>query len=80
MHKLARTMVIISSLTLLTLPGYSQASSNSVSGTNPKPNSVSGTNPKPSSVSGTNPKPSSVSGTNPKPSGVVGVILMALGY
>lgn len=76
----ARTLVVASTLTLLTLPGHSQTASNSVSGTNPKPQSVSGTNPKPQSVSGTNPKPQSVSGTNPKPSGVIGTILTTLGY
>ncbi len=52
--------VLISVSNLTVSAQVSQAGSNAVSGTNPRPQAVSGTNPRPQAVSGTNPRPQGV--------------------
>jgi hypothetical protein len=50
-------LVILAASTVM---ASAQATSNAVSGSNPRPQAVSGSNPRPQAVSGSNPRPQTV--------------------
>jgi hypothetical protein len=60
MKKSIFSVVAMVILAASTLTASAQATSNAVSGSNPRPQAVSGSNPRPQAVSGSNPRPQTV--------------------